>query len=89
MVNGNQFGTLLQPVNIIVKYIDVCIHILTLMLFCLAAHGDYYRLLLNGKYMVTASKKGFVPVSHIVVVRNHPKKGATKVDFAMTPNVAV
>ncbi|XP_065171129.1 carboxypeptidase D-like [Atheta coriaria] len=54
-----------------------------------AAHGDYYRLLLNGKYMVTASKKGFVPVSHIVVVRNHPKKGATKVDFAMTPNVAV
>ncbi|XP_072883049.1 LOW QUALITY PROTEIN: carboxypeptidase N catalytic chain [Hemitrygon akajei] len=48
--------------------------------------GDYFRLLLPGKYIVTASATGYgSQVAHISVSDN----GSTRLDFRLVPKVAV
>jgi len=45
--------------------------------------GDYWRLLTNGVYDVTASAPGFESVTHRVQVINHPMEGAVVQNFTL------
>jgi len=53
----------------------------------IAKHGDYYRLLIDGDYMVTVSKKGYQPLQQRVTVRNALMQKAQDVDFVLKKDV--
>ena len=44
-------------------------------------HGDYFRLLLPGKYTVTVVAKGYEPQSQTVEVKNPQHEAAVRLDF--------
>nr|CAD7449660.1 unnamed protein product [Timema bartmani] len=62
----------------------------TLMLHVsLAVHdGDYWRLLTPGKYVITAYRDDYQPMSVRVTVVNQPHQEAPRVDFDLTPVVS-
>lgn len=45
--------------------------------------GDYYRLLTNGDYHITASMDGYLPSTKSVTVKNNPRYGAMVVNFTL------
>lgn len=47
--------------------------------------GDYYRLLTNGNYRVTASVEGFLSVTKFVTVVNKPYNEAQVLNFTLQP----
>ncbi|KAJ8920476.1 hypothetical protein NQ315_005344 [Exocentrus adspersus] len=48
--------------------------------------GDYYRLLTDGIYKVTAYRDGYLPHTRLVTVVNRPYAEAQRVDFPLKPN---
>ncbi|KAF5286912.1 hypothetical protein FQA39_LY00445 [Lamprigera yunnana] len=50
-----------------------------------ASGGDYFRLLIPGKYKVTAFKNGYLPHTRFVTVVNRKHQPAQRVDFALKP----
>lgn len=47
--------------------------------------GDYWRLLTPGHYVITASRDGYHPLSHRVIVYDRPHEEAQRVDFHLQP----
>lgn len=47
--------------------------------------GDYYRLLIDGKYKLEVVKEGYLPMEEFVEVQNKPMTEAVKRDFQLTP----
>ncbi|XP_021350598.1 carboxypeptidase E-like [Mizuhopecten yessoensis] len=47
--------------------------------------GDYYRLLVDGAYMIVAEKPGYTSQQQRVVVQNQPLHEALKLDFVLMP----
>lgn len=51
----------------------------------LVQDGDYYRLLTNGEYHVTASMDGYLPSTKLVTVENTNHNEAQVLNFTMQP----
>lgn len=51
----------------------------------LVQDGDYYRLLTDGHYRVTASMEGFLPVTKLITVMNKPFSEAQILNFSLNP----
>lgn len=47
--------------------------------------GDYYRLLIDGKYKLKVVKEGYLPMEEFVEVQNKPMTEAVERDFQLTP----
>ncbi|XP_033747917.1 carboxypeptidase E-like [Pecten maximus] len=50
--------------------------------------GDYYRLLVDGTYMIVAEKPGYTSQKQKVIVKNHPLNEALKLDFILMPETS-
>jgi hypothetical protein len=51
----------------------------------LVQDGDYYRLLTNGDYHVTASMDGYLSSTKLVTVENKPHNEAKILNFTLQP----